>query len=108
MTSLKDLFDECYRLHVVRNKNYGESIFRDASKILTRILKKHITPIDVVATMVVLKLLRYFNLLSYKKDTTDTTIDIINYVALMDEERKVELNEAQNTERKISITKGTD
>lgn len=88
---LKGHLQACAKLLDERGEDYGHDVFIDAAQIASVLLQKPIIAPDVCAVILAIKLSRYAweSIIKVREDAViETQRDAVNYILLMDRERR--------------------
>jgi hypothetical protein len=90
---MESILDECKSILCSKGKDYGNDNFIQAARIASCIAGMKLKPHVIAAALIGIKIARYGNLTNQDgepkhESVKDTIIDLMNYVLLMDRERK--------------------
>ncbi len=93
--AMLDTLNDCKHLLETKGHDYGMDNFLRASVTATSLTRRHMTPSDVAACLLGIKLARYAELTTKGKKPEneslhDTVVDLINYILLMERERRTD------------------
>lgn len=87
----QDILNKCLNLVEQRGDEYGDDSFDSTAKILDACFNIKLSPWMIAAVLTAWKLSRQRNDILNQKRKEDTTLDAMNYLAMIDIERRQEL-----------------